>query len=349
MLAMPLALALALCLSTHARAAQGAGAWELPIEGASGYSAIKQDLYGSGDTGTVGVLEAGQGFTVLQEAGQWWYVAAEKPLGWVMHKFCLVNLPDILPSIVYNNTNTYSSMLKTSGKDIPGVTGTALYEAKDFNERLNMEQYIVPAMYGMAPKIFAAQKLALAEGNTLVIYEAFRPAGAHQKVYDSLSRLVATDRAVWAGVTGNSFTMGWFLAPAPYNHQRGTAIDASLAKVLKTEKANAGDYEYLRVASYAEYPMQTAMHELSKASAVFTATVGSHSETAWKKAIPAANVTEGGFLLQRYCASAGLVPLASEWWHFNDIPQTNASTAMRNTGNYSIGASHSEPPRKAAQ
>jgi D-alanyl-D-alanine dipeptidase len=200
-------------------------------------------------------------------------------------------------------------------------------------------------MYGMAPKICAAQKLALAEGNTLVIYEAFRPADAHQKVYNSLSRLVAQDRTVWAGVTGNSFTMGWFLAPAPYNHQRGTAIDASLAKVLQTEQATAGDFGYTRVASYAEYPMQTAIHELSRASAIFTATVGSHSETLWKKATPAANVTVGSFLLQTYCASAGLTPLASEWWHFNDIPQTNASVLMKNNGNYSIATSCSEPPR----
>jgi D-alanyl-D-alanine dipeptidase len=91
--------------------------------------------------------------------------------------------------------------------------------------------------------------------------------------------------------------------------------------------------------------MQTSIHELSRASAVFTATVGSHSETLWKKATPAANVTSGGFLLQRYCASAGLIPLASEWWHFNDIPQTNASISMNNTVNYSIATSFSEPPR----
>jgi D-alanyl-D-alanine dipeptidase len=342
---MPVVLALVLCLATQAQGAgPGSGTWELPIEGASGYAAVEQELYGHGETGTVGVLKAGQGFTILRESGPWWYVAAEKPLGWVMHRYCLVNLPDILPSIVYNNTNTYSSMLKSSGKNLPGVTGTALYQAKDFNKRLNMEQYIVPAMYGMAPKIGAAQRAALAEGNTLVIYEAFRPADAHQKVYNSLSGLVAADSAVRAGVTGNSFTMGWFLAPAPYNHQRGTAIDTSLAKVLQVEQATAGDFMFTRVASYAEYPMQTDIHELSMASAIFTATVGSHSETEWKKATPAANVTEGGFLLQRYCASAGLTPLASEWWHFNDIQQTNASVAMKNTGDYSISASFSEPP-----
>jgi D-alanyl-D-alanine dipeptidase len=345
MLAMPLALALALCLAVRAQAALPQwSAWELPVEGASGYAAVELELYGHGNTGTVGVLKAGQGFTVLQEAGPWWYVGTEKPLGWVMHRFCLINLPDILPSIVYNNTNTYSSRLKSSGKDIPGVTGEALYSAKDYNRRLGREQYVVPAMYGMAAKIQAAQRLALAEGNTLVIYEAFRPADAHQKVYESLSRLVAKDHTVWAGVTGNSFTMGWFLAPAPYNHQRGTAIDTSLAKVLQTERATAGAFEYMRVASYAEYPMQTDIHELSRASAVFTAVVGSHSETEWKKATPAANVTQGGYLLQGYCASAGLTPLASEWWHFNDIPQTNASITMKNTGNYSIGASFSEPP-----
>jgi hypothetical protein len=107
MLVMPLAAVLMLCLVTHTWAAERqSGMWELPIEGASGYSAVRQEVYGSGEAGTVGVLNAGQGFTILREMGPWWYVATDKPLGWVMHKFCLVNLPDILPSIVYNNTNT---------------------------------------------------------------------------------------------------------------------------------------------------------------------------------------------------------------------------------------------------
>jgi D-alanyl-D-alanine dipeptidase len=320
------------------------GMWELPIEGASGYAAIELILYGSGDKGPIGKLSAGQGFTVLRESEEWWYIQTEEMPGWVMHKYCLINLPDIIPSIVYNNTNTYSSLLKSSGKDIPGVTGTALYQAKDFSNRLSKEEYIVPTMYGMATKIYAAQQSALADGNTLVIYEAFRPADAHQKVYDNLKKLVGSDPEVWAGVTGNTFTMGWFLAPAPYNHQRGTAIDVSLAKIGKKEQKNAGDYEYIEIAEYVEYPMQSAIHELSKASAIFTTTVAAHSETAWKSATPSGNITEGSLLLQKYCTDAGLTPLASEWWHFNDIRQTDVSVAMENTGRYSIESSFSAPP-----
>jgi D-alanyl-D-alanine dipeptidase len=337
-----LAVLLALCFAGRT-AAQGAqaqptGMFELPVMGATGYAAIELILYGPGETGPIGKLGAGQGFTVLRETGEWWYIQERETVGFVMHQYCLINLPDIIPSIVYNNTNTYASLLKTSGKDIPDITGTALYQAMDFNGRLSREQYIVPAMYGMAPKICAAQRLALAEGNTLVIYEAFRPAQAHTKIYNSLKKLVDADPEVYAGVTGNTFTMGWFLAPAPYNHQRGTAIDASLARIVNTVQKTTGDYSYIEIGEYTEYPMQTVIHELSRASTIYTTTSG---------AALSPNITEGSLLLQRYCVNAGLAPLASEWWHFNDNAQTKASVAMGNTGWYSIEASYSTPPARS--
>ena len=33
--------------------------------------------------------------------------------------------------------------------------------------------------------------------------------------------------------------------------------------------------------------------------------------------------------LQNYCTSAGMSPLASEWWHFNDL---DAKEAIKNKG-----------------
>jgi D-alanyl-D-alanine dipeptidase len=328
------------CLTGSAFAQEGevtqpSSVFELPIAGASGYAAVELTLYGSGDTGPIGKLNAGQGFTILRETNEWWLIQIDETIGFVPHQYCLINLPDIIPSIVYNNTNTYSSLLKSSGKNIPDITGMALYQAKDFNNRLAKEQYVVATMYGMAPKIAAAQKAALAEGNTLVIYEAFRPADAHTKVYNSLKTLVESDKEVYAGVTGNTYTMGWFLAPAPYNHQRGTAIDVSLATVGTTEQKSTGGYPYTEVTAYTEYTMQTAMHELSKASTIYTTTSG---------AALSPNITEGSLLLQKYCVAGGLAPLASEWWHFNDTVETSESMAMGNAGWYSIAASHSLPP-----
>ena len=38
----------------------------------------------------------------------------------------MINLPDIIPSIIYDDTNSYSSLFKSSGIDIPNVTGKKL-------------------------------------------------------------------------------------------------------------------------------------------------------------------------------------------------------------------------------
>ena len=61
------------------------------------------------------------------------------------------------------------------------------------------------------------------------------------------------------------------------------------------------------------------MHELSKASAAFSGPVNSKSRTAWRQAAPARAMNDAAIRLQTYCAKAGLTPLASEWWHFNDL------------------------------
>ncbi len=87
----------------------------------------------------------------------------------------MVNLPDLIPSIQYNITNNTKSLFTSSGHTIPNVTGQVLYESRDMNDRLGKEEYIVPVLYSMAGKIMNAQKAALADGNTLVIYEGFRP------------------------------------------------------------------------------------------------------------------------------------------------------------------------------
>jgi D-alanyl-D-alanine dipeptidase len=57
--------------------------------------------------------------------------------------------------------------------------------------------------------------------------------------------------------------------------------------------------------------MPTEIHNLGREAAVYT---GPNSRTL--SASMAAN--EYAMNLQKYCISAGLSPLASEWWHFND-------------------------------
>ena len=325
------------------------GSFELPVAGSSGYAAVDLPVYESANeyTQVVYTLRAGQGFTILQEEHDWWHIEVTAVRGWVMHHYCLINLPDIIPSIVYNNTNTYASLFRSSGFAIPNITGRALYAGRDFNGRLGRDEFISPVLYNMAPKVFASQQAALADGNTLVMYEAFRPAQAHNLLHEHFSYLVETNPLVHAGITADGFNIRWFLAASPYNHQRGTAIDVSLGRIADWELRTTGVYSYIHITEYTEFPMQSPMHELSVASAIFDSTVHARSTTAWMDAEISEKATFGARLLLEYCSGAGLTPLASEWWHYNDLYSTAEAIEMENEGEYLINRTYSRPPQTA--
>ena len=92
--------------------------------------------------------------------------------------------------------------------------------------------------------------------------------------------------------------------------------------------------------------MPTPIHELSKAAATYVGPVASHSPTAWKSAkmtdTMAAN--QPALALQRYCTEAGLTPLASEWWHFNDLDTRTSVLDNLSTGGYKISKCLSMAP-----
>ena len=319
------------------------GKFELPVTGASGYAAMDIPVYDS-DSNIIYTLNAGQGFTILREQGEWWYIDTGNITGWVLHLYCFINLPDIIPSIVYNNTNTYSSMFRSSFTDIPNITGMPLYRAMDFNVRLGRDEYIMPVLYGMAEKILRAQRSALADGNTLVIYEAFRPAEAHNLLHEHFSQMIEENPYIEAGITAENFNVRWFLAESPYNHQRGTAIDTSLARIEARETRASGPYRYMRITSCTEYPMQTPIHELSVAAAIMSSRVNSRSASSWRS-FPVLDIaTPGTVLLFTYCTEAGLTPLSSEWWHYNDLEYTELAVDMDFQGDFLIEVTYSRPP-----
>jgi len=322
--------------------------FELPINGSTGYAAVNLPIYEtkSENANVIYTLWAGQAFTILNEEYEWWFIKVNNIQGWVMNILCMINIPDIIPSIINDNTNTYYSLFRSSGVNIPNVTGRALYQSKDYNVRLSKEEYITPVFYRMAGKIYAAQKAALAEGNSLVIYEAFRPAQPHNLVYGELLALSMTNPEVNKGLNTPPYSLQWFLLPAPFNHQRGTAVDVSLAKILDTETRLSGNYNYTNITRYLEYQMQCPMHELSIRAVVFKDIVSSVSETAWMNTTFADNVSNETKLLHKYMTNAKLSPLASEWWHFNDLENTRIATDRGVTGNYLISETVSVPPHQ---
>ena len=325
------------------------GDLELPVNGATGYASVLMDLKATADAGseTISELEAGTAFEVLEEVGDWWYVRTATESGWVQHLYCFINLPDVVPSIIYDNTNTYASKFVSSRKTIPGITGKALYDGKAYNMRLGKVSDIVPVLYSMSKKIHLAQQAALEEGNTLVIYEGYRPFFAQKLTVDALTTLAASDPEVMAGINTHPWDTNWFIATSISNHQMGYAIDVTLAKITEQQEFVIGDYTATAVTGYTEYTMPTTIHELSMASATFTGPVKSSSPTAWLQANLADTMNEAAILLQRYCTDAGLTPLASEWWHFNDLDARFATEDNSSKGEYLLDATMSKAPEAA--
>ena len=299
------------------------GPLELPVQGATGYAVTDIPLYAAPDPGPddepLADWQPGQSFTILAEQGDWWQVQAGEQTGWVRHDFCLINLPDVIPSIVYRDTNSEASLFRASGYEIPGVTGQALYDARSYNARFGQEMANMAVLYATAKKLADVQARALADGYTLVLYEGFRPYQTQTAVAQALQALAAENETVRAGIDTEPWSIGWFIAAGVSNHQQGYAVDVSLARVIATSAETCGPYAYTRVTGYEELAMPTAMHELSAAAASLAEPVASRDPDAWRQADPAPAMTEGALLLQSYCVAAGLTPLASEWWHFNDL------------------------------
>lgn len=80
-----------------------------------------------------------------------------------------------------------------------------------------------------------------------------------------------------------------------------------------------GNYLYTDVTEYEELSMPTQMHELSVSAVSMSQPLYSLDREAWKNIAPSATMTQDALTLKDYCTNAGLSPLSSEWWHFNDL------------------------------
>jgi D-alanyl-D-alanine dipeptidase len=324
------------------------GLLELPVNGATGWAAASSSLReAEGDNAAlVTTLSPGQAFTILEEEGYWWRVRLPNgTMGWVDHRRCFINLPDVLPSIVYEVTNAGESVFRSSGFPLPNITGERLYSARAFNERLGRYEYIVPSMYPMAQALFNAQRIALDNSLTLVINEAFRPWVTQQDVARSMNQLLSQNQAANAAIVDSPWTVGWFIASETSGHQRGSSVDTSLANVREVEIRSTGDYSYKHVTSYRILNMGGAIHELSPTSAIMDYPTGiSSSQILGGTVTLSRNVSPAVIRMQWFLASAGLRPLSSEWWHFDHIPSNNLALDAQINGNFFTESVYSEPP-----
>ena len=317
---------------------------ELPADGAAGYATVPVRIDMDGEPVN---LAAGTPFTILFEDGDGGLSIrlADGRTGTIDQYACLVNLPDVAPSIIYDATNGYASLFRSCGKKLDGITGQALYPGKAWNTRLEREEFMMPVLYPMSKTLVMAQRAALEQGNTLVLYEGFRPNETQRAVASALASATAADSEIARGVSGGPWSTGWFIATSVSNHQRGYAVDVSLARVLAAEEKYVSGHRYLDVTEWAPYRMPTAMHELSSRAASLAWPVDSLSRTAWKSIPVADSMNSPAMALRDYCTGAGLSPLASEWWHFNDLSARDGISGKAGTGKFEITQALSEKPK----
>lgn len=305
-----------------AQEGQTAEDFELPLVGATGFISVDTPLYSdSARTLPTLTLAPGEPFTVLEQSAPdtWRIRLGNGTEGYVENTTCYLNIADVIPSVVLDNTNSYSSVFLSSGKDLPTITGQQLYDSKTYNPRLGREEFLVACNWQMVKKIYAAQQAALAQGYTLIINEAFRPMDVQLDIAATLKELYDTDAAVKEGIDTAPWNISWFIANRPSTHQMGCAIDTSLAKVTEVTYRLCGGYRYREVTGFVPCAMPTPIHELSAAAVSLSKPVNSYSATAWKSVSPAKSMTEDALKLKEFCTGAGMSPLASEWWHFNDL------------------------------
>ena len=218
-------------------------------------------------------------------------------VGYVYSDFLLINLPDVIPDIVYYIANADKSLYKAANTSIADVTGKNLYGfSKKYNAKIGKNTYYVPLLYPVAKQLQGAYNIAKKDGYNLKIYDTYRPNDVTKYVNSKFRSLYNSNNNVKKLVdydkNGSYWGPGWFLANNVSTHNKGIALDLTL-----TDKNNK------------ELKAQTTMHMLDTRS-----TVKYNNSTANK--------------LRSIMTSQGFETLESEWWHFQE---NNYSSSPINT------------------
>lgn len=312
--------------------------FELDPAGATGYALIDLNLRAgpTSKSAKLGVIPAGGMFVLTgAEANTEGYLGVEYEgtTGYAFAAYIMINLPDVAPDIIYDAVNAYDSQFKSNQIEMPGLTHEALYTGKTWNARLNQDQYNMPVCYNMAKKLVSVQRELKQSGKSLVIYEAYRPRDVQKLVNEKLGNLMDTNASVRKLI--NTWGKSWFIAKSVSNHQKGYAVDITMATVTKYETHEIKGVPLDIPIEYSYDLMPTDIHELSPKAASLAYGADSKSKTAWQTVPEANTMTDAARMLRDACVKGGLFPLASEWWHFNDL-DARAASGARGSGEFEI-------------
>ena len=295
------------------------------LAGCTGWAATNLKYYNAPNGANEGTLNVGTAFTIEAQDGNYFKVSIPGIAGYkyVLHQYVMINLSDYIPSIIYDIKNAYSSIYKSSGYDLPGITGTKLYTAgKVYNPRLRRSEFMVPLLYSTANMVLKAQNKFLSNNYKLKIYDAYRPNSVSRSVSSALDSLYKSNSTVKDGIyysyglSGTKYTWGpqYFIATTS-NHNYGIAIDATLTNM-----------------SGVEVQMPTAMHELStKAIKYYSPSVSKEPKNYAKEMNDIAKYYDGVMI------GVGFKTISGEWWHFQQSGTNGIGTPcnFQPTGVYS--------------
>lgn len=242
------------------------------------------------DSNIIGTIPAGSKMTILASENtnsKYIKVKYNNLIGYVYSNFILINLPDVIPDMLYQITSASKSTASTANTAIPGITGKNLYGfTKKYNSKIDKETYYVPLLYPTAKKLQRAYNKARSEGYNLKVYDSYRPHDItistnnyFRKLYNSNNKV---KNAINYDKEGNYWGPSWFLASSVSAHNKGIALDITITNSNNQELKAQTAYDTLDTSSIVKY-----------------------NNTVSNK-------------LRNIMLSQGFSPLESEWWHFQD-------------------------------
>lgn len=200
---------------------------------------------------------------------------------------CLINVKDFIPSIdCWLDMAQPQNMFSMADEQIPGLTDRQFYHNPGSAD--GSEAWL---RYEACVKLKSAQQEFLADGYSIIIYDAYRPFTCTKEFQAAYRAYLNTKSSAFKNQWFGSLGESWFLAQKASSHNYGVAVDMGLK----------------RVSDGYVLPMPSAIHTLDIRSAFVSWGSVTNSEAA-----------DNARYMKSVMEGSGFTYLKSEWWHFQD-------------------------------
>lgn len=267
------------------------GNFSVTIYGAQGWVTEKLNIRNQSNwQGTsLGVVPEASRVTILDtDTNGFIKIKYNNITGFIPINYLFINLPDVMPYVIYEISNANKSIFKVADVNIPNVTGKNLYAfSAKYNSKIGKTTYYAPLLYPVAKKFQNAFNAAWKSGYTFKVYDTYRPRPVEELVSKNYSYLyynnATVKRAVDYDKQGAYWGWGWFMTTTGTSrHCQGIALDLALANKNGTELKAQSTIHTLDTRSLRKYN-------------------NSNANT-----------------LSSFMTNAGFYTLQSEWWHYED-------------------------------